>query len=105
MKIETIGLVTAMRGKMNKKQKLVFSERYGNTHAWEVNHSTYDPTANQLVQRQTFAAAVASANRDLADTAQRQQWEAVARASNGKYKTARGAAIAHYIANPDSAQE
>ena len=37
MKIDSVSLVNGMSGKLSKKDKIVFSNRYGNIHAWEMN--------------------------------------------------------------------
>ena len=83
-------------GKLDKDDNLVFSQRYGATHAWEVEHSKKDPTAAQLAVRERFATATSQAAADMADPEKKEEWQAIADASNGKWKTARGAAFASY---------
>ena len=85
-------------GKLDKDDNLVFSQRYGATHAWEVEHSKKDPTANQLVVRERFSTAATKAATDMKDPEKKEEWQAIADASNGKHKTARGAAFASYYA-------
>ena len=48
MKIDAISMIDGMSGKLNKKEKVVFSKRYGNIHAWEVEHTEKDPTATKF---------------------------------------------------------
>lgn len=96
MKIDAISLIDGMSGKLNKKEKVVFSNRYGNIHAWEVEHSTKPATSNQLAAQAKFATAAAQAAADMKDPEKKAEWQAVADASNGKWKTARGAAFASY---------
>ena len=98
MKIDAISLIDGMSGKLNKREKVVFSKRYGNIHAWEVEHSKKDPTANQLAAQERFTAAAKKAATDMKDPEKKAEWQAVADASNGKHKTARGAAFASYYA-------
>ena len=43
MKIDAISLIDGMSGKLNKREKVVFSKRYGNIHAWEVEPSDAEP--------------------------------------------------------------
>ena len=88
-------------GKLDKDDSLVFSQRYGATHAWEVEPSKKEPTANQLALRARFATAATQAAQDMADPDKRAEWQEVADASHGKYKTARGAAFASYYADAE----
>lgn len=96
MKIDAISLIDGMSGKLNKKEKVVFSKRYGNIHAWEVKHTEQDPTAAQIAARTRFSTASTKAAADMADPEKKAEWQEVADASKGKYKTARGAAFASY---------
>ena len=90
-------------GKLDKDDSLVFSQRYGATHAWEMEHSTKPPTAAQTAAQERFASAASKAAADMADPEKKAEWQAVANASNGKLKTARGAAFAVYY-NQDVAE-
>ena len=83
-------------GKLDKDDKLVFSQRYGETYAWEVEPSKKAPTAAQLAVQERFATASAQASADMADPEKKAEWKEVAANSNGKYKTPRGAAFASY---------
>ena len=83
-------------GKLDKDDSLVFSQRYGATHAWEVEHSKKEPTAAQIAGRERFATASSQAAADMADPEKKAEWKEVANASRGKYKTPRGAAFASY---------
>lgn len=95
-KIETISVIEGIRGKLDGTENLVFSKRYGQTYAWEMRPSTKEPTAAQLVCMERFAVAATKASADMADPEKKEEWQAVAEASNGKWKTARGAAFASY---------
>lgn len=86
-------------GKLDKDDSLVFSQRYGQTFAWEVEHSKKDPTPAQLAAHARFAEASTKAAIDMADPEKKEEWQSVADASNGRYKTARGAAFASYYNN------
>ncbi len=101
MKIDAISLIDGMSGKLNKREKVVFSKRYGNIHAWEVEHSTKEPTEKQLAVRTRFANAASQAAADMLDPDKKAEWQDVADNSNGKYKTARGAALASYYADAE----
>ena len=83
-------------GKLDKDDSLVFSQCYGATHAWEVEHSEQDPTAAQIAARTRFFTASTKTAADMADTEKKMEWREIADASKGKYKTARGAAFASY---------
>lgn len=102
MKIDAISLIDGMSGKLNKKEKVVFSKRYGNIHAWEVEHSKKEPTAAQIIVRERFATAATKTAADMADPEKKAEWQAIADQSNGKYKTARGAAFASYYKESSS---
>ena len=97
-KIETISVIEGIRGKLDGTENLVFSKRYGQTYAWEMRPSKKDSTMAQLAQQERFAQAASKAADDMADIDKKAEWQAIADASNGKYKTARGAAFAAYYA-------
>ena len=97
-KIDTISVMEGIRGKLDGTENLVFSKRYGQTYAWEMRPSKKDPTMAQLAQQERFAQAASKAADDMADIDKKAEWQAIADASNGKYKTARGAAFAAYYA-------
>ena len=101
MNIDAISLIDGMSGKLNKSEKVVFSKRYGNIHAWEVEPSKKAPTEKQLAVRARFATAATQAAADMADPDKRAEWQEVADNSNGRYKTARGAALASYYADAE----
>ena len=95
-KIVPISLIESIHGKLDKDENFVFSKRYGNTHVWEVEPSKKDPTPAQLAVRERFAIATSKATADMADPEKKEEGQAIADASNGKWKTARGAAFASY---------
>ena len=97
-KIVPISLIESIHGKLDKDENFVFSKRYGNTHVWEVEPSKKEPTAAQLAVQSRFAEAAAQASADMKDPEKRAEWQEIAEASNGKWKTARGAAFASYYA-------
>lgn len=88
-------------GKLDKDDSLVFSQRYGETYAWEVEPSKKEPTEEQMAHRARFATACTQAAADMADPDKRAEWQEVADNSNGRYKTARGAAMASYYADAE----
>ena len=100
-KIETISVIEGIRGKLDGTENLVFSKRYGQTYAWEMTPSTKEPTANQLALRARFATAASQAADDMADPDKKAEWQEIANASHGRYKTARGAAFASYYADAE----
>ena len=100
-KIETISVIEGIRGKLDGTENLVFSKRYGQTYAWEMRPSTKEPTANQLALRARFAAAASRASADMADPDKKAEWQEIATASHGRWKTARGAAFASYYADEE----
>ena len=95
-KIETISVIEGIRGKLDGTENLVFSKRFGQTYAWEMKIPERDATVAQLAVRERFAAAATQAAADMADPEKKEEWQAIADASNGRWKTARGAAFASY---------
>lgn len=92
--------VTEIRGVFERKKKgetaIVGRMVYGNIVASKVTYSDKDPTMGQLAQQQRFAEASRRAAADMLDLEKKTEWQAVAEASHGKYKTARGAAFSAY---------
>ena len=94
--------VTELRGVFERKHKgdtaIVARKVYGNVVAAKVTYSDKDASMAQLAQQERFAAAARLASQDMEDIDKKAEWQAIADASNGKYKTARGAAFAAYYA-------
>jgi hypothetical protein len=82
----------------NKRSGMYFCTRYGEQIAVKAEWQLQEPTAAQLAVRARFAEATQQANADMADPEKRAEWQEIADASNGKWKTARGAAFASYYA-------
>lgn len=78
--------------------RIVTRTVYGNTYANPVTYSNKEPTAAQLAQQSRFATAASKAAADMADPEKKAEWKEIADNSNGKWKTARGAAFASYYA-------
>lgn len=94
--------VNEIKGAFERKHPgdttIVVRNVYGKNVASKVTYSDKDPTMQQLAQRERFAQAATKAADDMADIDKKAEWQAIADASNGKYKTARGAAFAAYYA-------
>lgn len=94
--------VSELNGVFERKHKgetaIVARTIYGNTVACKVTYSDNPPTAAQTVAQERFASAQAKASADMKDPEKKMEWQAVADASRGKFKTARGAAFASYYA-------
>lgn len=101
-RIVPISLIESIHGKLDKDENFVFSKRYGSTHVWEVEPSDKEPTAAQLAVQARFSTAASQAAADMADPDKKAEWQDVADASNGKWKTARGAAFASYYAEAEA---
>lgn len=76
--------------------RIVVRTIYGNSYANPVTYSDKPATAAQLAAQERFATAQAQASADMLDLEKKAKWKAMADASNGRYKTARGAAFADY---------
>lgn len=76
--------------------RIVVRTIYGNSYANPVTYSDKPATAAQLAVQERFATAQAQASADMLDPDKKAEWKAIADASNGRYKTARGAAFANY---------
>lgn len=87
----------------NKREGMYFCTRYGEQIAVKAVWNQKDPTMAQLAHRERFAQAASKAADDMADIDKKAEWQAIADASNGKYKTARGAAFAAYYAEAGNA--
>ena len=91
--------VRAFRGRTSRKNRregAYFCERLGEAIVVDAEWSLQVPTAAQLAVRERFANASAQASADMADPEKKAEWKEIAMKSNGKFKTARGAAFADY---------
>lgn len=92
--------VTELRGVFERKHPgdtaIVARMVYGNIVAAKVTYSDKEPTANQLALRARFATAASQAADDMLDPDKKAEWHEIAMASNGRWKTARGAAFSSY---------
>lgn len=98
------GGINAIKGRTNGKNKrngYYYKEMYGETLLVQANWKLQEPTEAQLANRARFATAATQAAADMADPDKRAEWQEVADNSNGKYKTARGAALASYYADAE----
>lgn len=68
----------------------------GETILVQANWDLQSPTAAQIVARTRFATASTQAAADMANPEKKMEWQEVANASKGKYRTAYGAAFASY---------
>lgn len=92
--------VTELRGVFERKKKgdtaIVSRMVYGNIVAAKVTYSDKEATMGQLGNQRRFSWAASKAAADMLDLEKKAEWQAIADASHGKYKTARGAAFAAY---------
>lgn len=92
--------IAEISGTFERKHKgdvaIVVRNVYGKNVASKVTYSDKDPSMAQLAQQERFAQAARLASQDMEDIDKKAEWQAIADASNGKYKTARGAAFAAY---------
>ncbi len=77
-------------------KKLVCSQRYGTTVVRYQTQQNPPPTELQILNRERFKQATQLALNDMLDPTARTKWAEEAQQSNGKYKTPRGVAFAHY---------
>lgn len=76
--------------------RIVVRTIYGNTYANPVTYSDKEPSAAQTAAMARFKSAAQRAAADMADPEKKMEWQAIADASHGKIKTARGAAFQSY---------
>lgn len=76
--------------------RIVVRTIYGNSYANPVTYSDKEPTAAQTAAMARFKSAAQKAAQDMADPDKKAEWQAIADASHGKIKTARGAAFRTY---------
>ena len=101
------GGIDALRGRTNGKNKRTgyyYKEMYGETVLVQADWKLQEPTAAQIAGRARFASASTKANADMLDPEKKAEWQAIADASHGKYKTARGAAFAQYYSDKSPAE-
>lgn len=79
------------------KSGYTFRQVNGKTIFAKKGESKAEPSEAQLAVRDKFKAAAQKAHADMGDPEKKKQWEETARNSGGKYKTALGAALAHYF--------
>ena len=77
-------------------KKLVCSQRYGTTIVRYQTQQNPPPTELQNLHRERFKVATQLAINDMLDPIARAKWAVEVQQSNGKWKTARGAAFAYY---------
>lgn len=99
--IKSNSIINEIRGKLTKREQIVFSYRYDQIHAWEQRNPTGVPSEAQIAQRAKFAGVVSMVMIDMANPEKAAEWKQVAINSNGRWKTARGAAFASYMAQKD----
>lgn len=93
------GGIGGIKGRVNGKNKrsgYYYKEMYGETILIQADWKLQDPSPAQLSAQAKFAEASTLANTDMQNPDKKAEWQMVADASNGKYKTARGAAFASY---------
>ena len=93
------GGIGALRGRVNGKNKrsgYYYKQMYGDIVLVQADWKLQDPSPAQLSAQAIFAEASTLANADMKNPEKKAEWQAVADASHGKYKTARGAAFASY---------
>jgi hypothetical protein len=98
------GGIDALRGRTNGKNKRTgyyYKEMYGETILVQADWKLQEPTETQMARRARFATAATQASADMANPTKKAEWQAVADASNGRYKTARGAAFSSYYADAE----
>lgn len=95
------GGIFSYHGRISKKDKrsgYYFTERLSTPLIVKAKWDLKDPSVAQLAVREKFVNAWAKVKLDAANPEKIEEWRAVAEASNGKYKTWRGAAFASYYA-------
>lgn len=95
------GDLFSLQGRLTRKNKrsgLYFCRRLDTNIAVKAEWAELEPTVAQLANRAKFSQASSQASADMADPSKKAEWQDIADASNGKWKTARGAAFASYYA-------
>ena len=90
--------VKYIRGKLAKDETTVYSVRYGQNHAWKADPYLGPWSEAQLAVQDKFKTVTALVLADMADPTNKKEWQEKAKASGGRYRTARGCAFAHYWA-------
>ncbi len=96
-KLETASFLEGIKGKIDSDSNIVYRMRNGKPHIYVMKNRRQD-VDNEVLEgnRKKFGEVNAKVCADLRDEEKKAYWEKVAKESNGEYKTARGAAWAHY---------
>lgn len=92
-----IGQIYGRVNAKNKRTGYYYRRGYaGETILVQADWELQEASAAQIAARTRFANASTQAAQDMANPEKKMEWQEVADASNGKYKTAYGAAFASY---------
>lgn len=92
-----IGQIYGRVNAKNKRTGYYYKRGYlGETILVQADWELQSATAAQIAARTRFATASTQAAQDMADPEKKAEWQEVANSSNGRYRTAYGAAFASY---------
>ncbi len=104
-KIETPEHIKSIKGKVDGDGNNYYSRRFGSTYLVNCEYTPRDPSPAQLAAQEKFKNVLALVAIDMAAPETKAQWQEKANQSNGKYKTARGAAFAYHYATYEEVVE
>ena len=88
----------AVSGQLDKKKGIVFRTRYGKTSMYKMNKPMCGNSEKQLKNQELVREANRLVSEEFKDFERKMYWKTVAEDVSNKYKTARGAAFAHFLA-------
>ena len=97
-KVDVTNPFYTVSGKLNKKDEMVFRTRNGKTSQYKMKNPKFGGSEKQLKQLDLVKKANTLVSEEFKDFERKMYWKSVADDVTNKYKTARGAAFAHFLA-------
>ena len=97
-KIDVITPFYTISGKLNKKDEMVFRTRNGKTSQYKMKNPEFAGNEKQMKQLDLVKKANMLVSEEFKSIERKMYWKSVADDVSNKYKTARGAAFAHFLA-------
>ncbi len=97
-KVDTTSPFYTISGKLNKKDEMVFRTRNGKTSHYKMNKPKFGCSEKQIKQLDLVKKANLLISEEFKNIERKMYWKSVAEDESNQYKTARGAAFAHFLA-------
>lgn len=97
-KVDVTDPFYTISGKLNKKDEMVFRTRNGKTSQYKMKNPEFTGSEKQMKQLDLVKKANMLVSEEIKSVERKMYWKTVAEDESNKYKTARGAAFAHFLA-------